>query len=732
MDIVSGIVHRITYQNIENGYCVLKIKPKLEATKALFDVETDADQTITVTGSLLIIKKDEEVDFWGKWENHTKYGTFLNVAKFHIHPPTSLEGIERFLATDHFKGIGPKTAQALIKKFKERLPEIIENTPSELKKIKGITSEKVELIHQSWMKAKSIRDEMIALQGLGLTPHLSQKIIEQYPGKALDTIRNNPYQLAADLWGVGFVKADEIAKDIGFTNDHPFRIQAGINYALLKAMEDGHTYLPQQELLVTSGKLLGVNEDQIVDQLKQLISHQLLMKPQMPDEPIYLKEMYEQEKEIAKISLDLVKKNKSNTKIDPRDLKKDIQEFENNTNITLAHEQKQAIEKTFLSPMTILTGGPGTGKSTTVNSIVSLAYKHNLRIALAAPTGRAAKRLEEITKSHAYTIHRLLKLTPGEIAYYNQGNPLPFDVVVIDEVSMLDTFLALFVLRAIEPGTHLLLVGDSDQLPSVQAGNILADLINCKQFPVIKLNTIFRQAQQSAIIRNAHKIREGEFPELPKHPTDFYFFSTETPEEALETVVDLVTKRIPKEFKFNPLLDIQVMAPLYKTTAGVNAINQRIQEVLNPASYKKNEVKYGMQILREGDRVMQLKNDYDKEVYNGDIGTITGVEVGKNTMVTVSFSDSRTVIFQDEEIKELTLAYAVSVHKSQGSEFSVVVMPVLTSHYIMLQRNLLYTGVTRAKKLVILVGQKRAIFIALQNDKPQKRYSGLCFFLTEK
>jgi len=385
-----------------------------------------------------------------------------------------------------------------------------------------------------------------------------------------------------------------------------------------------------------------------------------------------------------------------------------------------------------LSPITILTGGPGTGKSTTVNSIVSLAQKQNLRIALAAPTGRAAKRLEEITKSHAYTIHRLLKLTPGEIAYYNQNNYLPFDVVVIDEVSMLDTFLALFVLRAIEPGTHLLLVGDSDQLPSVQAGNVLADLINSNKFPVIKLNTIFRQAQQSAIIRNAHKIREGEFPELPKHPTDFYFFSTETPEEALETVVDLVTKRIPKEFKFNPLSDIQVMAPLYKTAAGVNAINQRIQAVLNPASYKKNEVKYGMQILREGDRIMQLKNDYDKEVYNGDIGSIIGVEVGKNTIVTVAFSDSRSVTFQDEEIKELTLAYAVSVHKSQGSEFPVVVMPVLTSHYIMLQRNLLYTGVTRAKKLVILVGQKRAIFIALKNDKPQKRYSGLGYFLSEK
>lgn len=731
---VTGTVHRITYQNNDNGYSVVKILPSIDSGKRLFDVKSDHDQTITVTGSIGILKKGDQTDLWGEWKSHSKYGTYLEVERFHIHSPTTVVGLTAFLSTDHFKGVGPVTAELLVAEFGEDLPKIIEETPSKLTKVKGINAEKAREIHEAWIRAKSVREEMIALQGIGLTPNTAQKVIGRYPGNALKVIRENPYQLAQDIWGVGFTKADTIAKQIGFAHTHPFRIQSGINYALLEALDDGHMYLPKDELLEKSEKLLTVDQKLIVPELSELIENKLLVQTEVDtdagtDLAIYLTDQFEQEQELAHRLTRLNQAEKKTDKLKKIKIKAvsdDLIKVAKVRGITLAKEQELAIIEAVRSQISVLTGGPGTGKSTTIDSLLRLIKLHSVRVALTAPTGRAAKRMEEITGLTAYTLHRLLQLKPGEMPKYNQDNPLPYDLVVVDEVSMLDTTLALALVRALEPGTHLLLVGDVDQLPSVQAGNVLSDIVKSNKFAVTKLNTIFRQSEASAIIRNAHRIREGLFPELPPHPSDFYFFAAESLEEVTSTVVDLVTKRIPSEFKFDIKRDIQVMSPLYKTLAGVTNLNAQIQAVVNPKSHTKNEVKYGFQVLREADRVMQLKNDYEKEVFNGDVGTVVGVVNGADIELAVQFPDKpNPLIYKNEQIKELTLAYAVSVHKSQGSEYPVVVMPITTSHYIMLQRNLLYTAVTRAKKLVVLVGSKKAIFIALNNDKPQKRYSGL-------
>ncbi len=793
MEKVSGVVHRVTYKNDSNGYAILKIVPSRDSEKKLFDIESDPNQTITVTGNIAMLKKGEEVDFLGEWKNHPKYGTFLDVKQFHVDTPTSIEGLKRFLATDYFKGIGDKTAQTLIEKFGEKLPETIENSPTKLASIKGITKEKAQNIHESWMKAKNIRDEMIALQGIGLSTSTAQKVITAYPGEGVKKIRENPYQLAQDIWGVGFVKADEIARTMGFEVTHPFRIRAGIRFTLYKAIDNGHMYLPYSELVDSAMKILGVNKPQIETQLKEMIdSEELISTPMSNYKAIYLAKYYEVEKELARrlselstgeteiaspdadvpkdVSSVIAKQSRSdllwrsndnrdyrveNLRFPPRndgqsgdkesapssrattwrgdlDLSKDLEEIEKERGFSLDPKQGEAVKMVFNNKVSVLTGGPGTGKSTTIDTIVRIAQKHSLSVALTAPTGRAAKRMEEVSSYPAYTIHRLLRLQPGEIAAYNEDNPLLYDVIIVDEASMLDSFLALHLLKAIKPGAHLLLVGDADQLPSVQAGNVLHDIIESGRFPVISLDVIFRQAKESAIIQNAHKIKNGVFPQLLPHPTDFYLFEIEDLEDVANEIVSLVTDRLPKQFKLDAKKDIQVMAPLYKTKSGVTELNKLIQAQLNPKSHKKNEVKYGFTVFREGDRVMQLRNNYEKDVYNGDVGIIVGIESGDNIRLLVEFPDKPAPKeYKDDQVRELTLAYAVSVHKSQGSEYPAVVMPITTSHYIMLQRNLLYTAVTRAKKLVVLVGSKRAIHIALNNDKPQKRYSGLARQIAE-
>lgn len=736
MEKVSGVVHRITYQNQQNGYCVLKMKSLEENRRKVSGVGSGSrENLITITGSLLMLAKGDQVDFLGEWKNHSKYGTYLEVEKFHVHSPTTESGLKKFLATRHFKGIGPKLAEKLIERFGQNLPEIIENYPDKLSKIKGITKQKAQEIHRAWNETKIRREEQIYLQGLGLSPNLSQKVIEQYQGAAVQKVRENPYQLAQDIWGVGFTRADEIGQQIGFEIDHPFRMQSGISHALIQALEQGHLYLPKNELVSRAQKLLVVKQEQLVEQINKMLQDQRLIIDQLVgNEAVYLNTYHQLESELAQRLKNLsgIKPDESGlNNLRKINLVDELEDLGKEENFSLGIEQKKAIKMALIQPVSILTGGPGTGKSTTIKTLAKILDNSNKKFALAAPTGRAAKRITELTGFPAYTLHRLLKLQPGEIAYYNENNPLDYDVVVVDECSMLDVILAHHLVSALSPGTHLLLVGDADQLPSVQAGNVLADLISSGSFPMIELKTIFRQAQESAIILNAHRIKKGFFPKFLSHPTDFYLFPEDDLEQAGQLIVDLVAERIPRQFGFNSKNDIQVLAPLYKTKAGVSELNKNLQEMLNPPMSSKNELKFGFQTFREGDRVMQLSNNYEKEVFNGEVGKIVEIKkTQKGYEVLVRFNNSTSlsgciVSYQTDDLKELTLAYAVSVHKSQGSEYPVVVMPILTSHYIMLQRNLLYTAVTRAKELVVLVGSKKALYIALKNDQPQLRYSGL-------
>lgn len=730
MDTLTGIVHRITYQNKDNGYTVLKVKPEASQNQRMFDVENDTDQLFTVTGNLGAVKEGETVDFSGAWEVHAKYGTFLNVKKFQIHTPTSKEGLKRFLATSHFKGIGPTLAAQLVDTFGEDLPRVIEDNHKKLATISGITKDKAEEIYESWQEAASFREELINLQGFGMTSNLAQKVYEMYGSSATNKVKENPYQLAQDVWGVGFGRADEIAQEMGFEINHPERIKAGVMHTLIQASEQGHVYLPFDELLDDSQKKLGVNRSELSQHVHDMINEGTLIWDQnVVGDGVYLKAYYIQEMELAKRLQKLLKAPDSALdSIEQDDMQVLITDLEEQRNFALASEQKRAVVTSLTFPVSIITGGPGTGKSTTVNTIVAILKKYNKSYVQTAPTGRAAKRMSEITGEEAYTIHRLLKLQPGDLAEFNEGNPLPHDVVIVDEASMLDMDLMYKLVCAINPGTHIIFVGDADQLPSVQAGNILSDLIRSKAFPTVELQTIFRQGKESSIISNSHRIKQGVFPEFLDHPTDFYLFEEDNVERVGQTIVELVTERIPQGM--NIASDqIQVLAPLYKTAAGVSALNENIQNVLNPASRTRNELQFGYQTYREGDRVMQLRNNYEKEVFNGEVGRIISIEKkGKDIKVKVRFDEGeyyKDVIYEGEEIRELTLAYALSVHKSQGSEYPAVVMPVVTSHFIMLQRNLLYTAVTRAKNLVVLVGSKKAMFIALGNDKPQLRYSGL-------
>ncbi|NTV30953.1 ATP-dependent RecD-like DNA helicase [candidate division WWE3 bacterium] len=731
---VTGAVHRVTYQNQENGYSVLKVKLATNDDPSLFDVETDKEQSITVTGDLAHLKEGEQVSFEGEWKKHPKYGQFLDVQKYQVLLPTTLVGLKKYLASDHFKGIGEALADRLVTAFGTDLGTVIERVPHRLTEIPGITESKASAIRLAWENAKNQREDMIALQGMGLSPAMAQKVLTRYDKHAPDRVRENPYQLADDIWGVGFLKADEIARNIGISLSSPERIQAGIRYTLIQAIDEGHMYLPLPELLEQSQKILGVNTEDIKTQIQTLINAQVLMlDTKVADDAIYLNTYHEQEQLLADQLKELSSVNpakRTMADIKPSSLVESIKAVESASGTTLAPEQRDAVVQAFTHPVSVLTGGPGTGKSTAIRTVVAIAQRYSKRLALTAPTGRAAKRMSEITRIEASTLHRLLKLQPGDVSQFNQDNPLDFDLIVVDEVSMLDVYMALRLVLAIKPGTHLLLVGDADQLPSVQAGNVLSDLIASHQFPTTQLKTIFRQSESSAIITNAHRIRDGVFPTLPPHPTDFYLYPVDTPEMTGSLIVELITEKIPAQFGFDPMTDIQVLSPLYKTKAGVAELNTNIQQVLNPLRRSTNEINMGYQILREGDRVMQIRNNYDKEVFNGEVGRIKQIaKSGSDTLVSVEFDaglgKKRMVVYSGEECRELVLSYAVSVHKSQGSEYPVVVMPVITSHFIMLQRNLLYTAVTRAKKLVVLVGQKRALYIALNNDKPQLRYSGL-------
>lgn len=712
MERLKGEIKTVTFRSIENGYSVVKVVPGQKSLGRL----------VTVVGILPGLEAGDEMELYGVWGKHEKFGRQFEAETYQIILPTSIDGLKTYLEA-HIKGIGPVYAKKIVDKFGENTTRILESEPGKLAKIRGLTKSKAAEIGQAWRKDAAVRSQLIKLSALGISPKLALKIINQYGDAAHQTIKDHPYQLAEDIWGVGFIKADKIAHKLGFTADHPTRISAAIIHILQKALENGHLFLPQNELVEKTQELVGSKQEKIIAIINQQLKQKSLVSDQ--GDAVYLSLYHHLEQKLA----EMIHKHQQQPKPAQQDKPHSINFAKAFPGVTqkqgfsLNTGQQEAIKSALLNPISILTGGPGTGKSTTLNALVKIFRAKDKTVTLAAPTGRAAKRMTELTDYEAKTIHRTLKIDKSGNAFYNQDNPLPVDFLVVDEASMLDIIIAYRVVSALSPYTHLLLVGDDNQLPSVQAGNVLADLIQSGTVPVVHLTEIFRQARQSAIIRNAHKINAGHFPEFPNHPTDFYFFKEEDAEAAADLIVDLVSQRIPQNFNLDPLRDIQVLAPLHKTACGVGVLNTKLQTLLNPKTVAISEISAGYQVYRVNDRVMQTVNNYEKEVFNGEIGIISRIDISDEKSLLIVDYDGRTVVYKQDELNQITLAYAVSVHKSQGSEYPAIVMPILTSHYIMLARNLLYTAVTRAKQLVVLVGSKKAIGIAVNNNKAAKRYT---------
>jgi len=731
-DQVSGSVERVTYYNAENGYSVIRIKPDNKSMLP-FRYASGRDELITVVGNLPEVNPGEWLRLTGKWASHSKHGRQFQAIQCEQALPATSEGIKRYLGSNLIRGVGKVMAERIVNKFGDATLEIIDHHPERLREVLGIGPKRIKEIEKAWDEQRAIKDVMIFLQSHGVSTSLAVKIYKQYRDDSLEVVRKTPYKLVQDIRGIGFKTADKIAQALGLAHDDPGRIEAGIAYTLNRMAEEGHVYMPQAELEPEAAQILALGEDKVkavIDSLEQsevikretlryeVNSEQSSVNSEIREErAVYLTPMYYSEIGVTNRIRRMVGHPTSRL-MGGRLPQKNLL-----TQQPLSAEQRRAVDTAVQNKVTVLTGGPGTGKTTTLRTLLDLLDQNGRSYLLASPTGRAAKRLAEATGRPAKTIHRLLEFNPGQGFGRNEENPLDADMIVIDEASMLDLVLANNLLKAIGPDSHLLLVGDIDQLPSVGAGDVLGDLIDSGVTAVVRLQTIFRQAAGSYIIHNAHRINQGLMPEIKTADTDFYLFAKEEPQEVADLLVDIVKNRAPLKFKLDPLDDIQVLSPMYQGQAGVANLNLLLQEALNPASQGKAERRLGGRIFRVGDKVMQIVNNYDKNVYNGDIGRITAVDPVQQTM-TLNM-DGMPVLYDFLEADELVHAFCISVHKSQGAEYPCVVMPVVTQHYLMLQRNLLYTAVTRAKKIVILVGSRKAISIAVRNDKTTQRHTAL-------
>jgi len=718
MESLSGSVVRVTYYSSENGYSVLRVQPEGDVPSV------DQEGLVTVTGNLPEIGTGEFLKLNGTWVKHPKHGMQFKVEQIETAHPVTRWGIISYLGSGMLKGIGPAYAERIVAHFGLETIDIIDKQPERLREVADIGPKRSQQILRAWEEQKQIRGVMLFLAGHGVSANLATKIYKQYGDRALEIVKCDPYQLARDIYGVGFKTADKIAQSLGLPADHPSRLEAGLVYTLNEFSSDGHVYVPQDELQKRAAELLNARTDGLKAAISRLVTQSLVVIEGLH---IYPAALHAAEVDVAARLRALAESKESHLQ--------DMPLYRHGLGLLaldqrLSSVQQEAIVQTLNNPVSVLTGGPGTGKTTAIKALIAALEADHKKYALASPTGRAAKRLGQASDRAASTIHRLLGFSAGEGAKYNEDNPLKVDLVVIDEASMLDLQLTHSLLKALKPGTHLLLVGDVDQLPSVGAGDVLREVIASGIAAVTRLKQIYRQAEDSHIISNAHLINQGELPLTPKQSEDFFLFPAKDAEEAAKWVVELVTDRIPKRFHFDPMKDIQVLGPMYRGNAGVSVLNAELQRALNPAAVNKTERSFFGQLLRSGDRVMQVRNDYDKGVFNGDIGLVTEIANEEQTL-TVGF-EGRQVLYDWSEADELTLAYAVTVHKSQGSEFPVIVMPVLTQHYIMLQRNLLYTGVTRAKQLCVLVGNKKAIAIAVKNNKVAERWSGLAERLKAK
>jgi exodeoxyribonuclease V alpha subunit len=709
-EVVAGLVERVTFHNLENGFCVLRLKARGHR------------DLVTTVGYAATIAAGEWVTASGEWTNDRTHGQQFRARFLKTSAPSSIEGIERYLGSGMIRGIGPVYARRMVRLFGKDVFDIIEARPERLREVEGIGPMRAAKITSAWADQKVIREIMVFLHAHGVGTARAVRIFKTYGTNAIEVMSENPYRLARDIRGIGFRTADLIAEKLGIEKTAMIRVRAGISYALTEAMGDGHCGLPTGELVALAEKLLGVPEELIGTAVDLELAEGAVTADSVGDTPcVFLSGLYLAEKGIADRLRRLLYGRVPWPEIDPD---KALPWIEGRTGITLAASQVEAIRLALRSKVLVITGGPGVGKTTIVNSILRILSVKGAKLLLCAPTGRAAKRMTEATGMEAKTIHRLLEFDPKAFGFKRDGElPLDCDLLVVDEASMVDVSLMQSLLKAVPAHAALLIVGDIDQLPSVGPGQVLADIIGSGALPTVRLTEVFRQAAMSRIITNAHLINQGRMPDLakPDGEADFYFVAAADPERAVSRIIELVQSRIPKRFGLNPIRDIQVLCPMNRGGVGARSLNIELQAALNPSGETKVE-RFGW-TFAPGDKVMQIENDYDKEVYNGDIGYVEGVDIDEGEL-TASF-DGRPVTYGFGELDTLVPAYAATIHKSQGSEYPAVVIPVLTQHYAMLQRNLLYTGVTRGKKLVVLVGQPRAVAIAVKNASGRRRWSKL-------
>ena len=695
------VIERITFQNPENGYSVMKVKVK------------GYNDLVTLVGNLLEVPVGSVLLCEGDWKVDKRFGSQFVCQSWEEVMPATAYGIEKYLGSGLVKGIGPKFAQLIVRQFGLDTIEVIETDIQRLYEVPGIGKKRVEKIRESWEKQKDIKNVMLFLQGYGVSTAYAAKIYRQYGKDSIDKVKENPYRLADDIWGIGFKTADGIANKMGYEKNDIRRCQSGIIYTLNQLANEGHVFAEEEQLVKAALDLLEAEEEPIRAALTNMIQTE---EVKMEEEAIYLPPFYFAEVGTANRLLALVEGQEKELFIRPMDL----QALSKETGVEYDEVQLQAIEEAVRSKVMVLTGGPGTGKTTTTQGIIAALKHMGMRILLAAPTGRAAKRMSEATGMEAKTIHRLLEFNPKDGYKRNEENPLEGDALIVDECSMIDIILMNSLMKAVPRSMRVVFVGDIDQLPSVGAGNVLRDLIDSKKIPVVRLTRIFRQAQTSRIVMSAHAINQGRFPDTSNgKATDFFFIQQEDAEKTAGEIVNLVKNRLPKAYS-QKTSQIQVLTPMQRGVVGAANLNMALQNALNPCPTALNRGGYS---FRQGDRVMQLRNNYDKEVFNGDLGYIESVDTEERTLL-VNFED-RLVEYEASELDELTLAYATTIHKSQGSEYPIVVMPVLMTHYVMLQRNLIYTGITRAKKICVLIGSKKALSFAIRNMSVLKRNSKL-------
>ncbi|MFD5251540.1 ATP-dependent RecD-like DNA helicase [Streptomyces bobili] len=734
--VLEGVLERITYANEETGYTVARV-----------DTGRGAGDLLTVVGALLGAQAGESLRMEGRWGSHPQYGKQFAVENYTTLLPATIQGIRRYLGSGLVKGIGPVFADRITQHFGMDTLKIIEEEPKRLIEVPGLGPKRTRKIAEAWEEQKAIKEVMLFLQTVEVSTSIAVRIYKKYGDASIAVVKNQPYRLASEVWGIGFLTADKIAQSVGIPHDSPERVKAGLQYALSQSSDQGHCYLPEERLIADAVKLLQVDTGLVIECLAELaappeegedpgVVRERVPGPDGDAEPVtavYLVPFHRAELSLSAQLLRLLRTGEDRMPAF-RDVAWDkaLAWLRTRTGADLAPEQEAAVKLALTEKVAVLTGGPGCGKSFTVRSIVELARARKAKVVLAAPTGRAAKRLAELTGAEASTVHRLLELKPGGDAAYDRDRPLDADLVVVDEASMLDLLLANKLVKAIPPGAHLLFVGDVDQLPSVGAGEVLRDMLaDGGPIPAVRLVRVFRQAQQSGVVTNAHRINAGQHP-LTDGMKDFFLFVEDETEDAGRLTVDVAARRIPAKFGLDPRRDVQVLAPMHRGPAGAGALNALLQQAITPGRPDVPEKRFGGRVFRVGDKVTQIRNNYDKGangVFNGTVGVVTSLDP-VDQRLTVLTDEDEEVPYEFDELDELAHAYAVTIHRSQGSEYPAVVIPVTTGAWMMLQRNLLYTAVTRAKKLVVLVGSRKAIGQAVRTVSAGRRCTALDFRLS--